>query len=119
MSLILSFNQALSVWILDVLCLMYYLTYELFSVITFEEKQMPVQFNLGLDGLEEQRVVYVNPTLTPHSPPKLLISSLVGDEYFQETLNLKIESFFLNKIITCIFEILRSSYFPLLGLDML
>lgn len=45
---------------------MYYLTYELFSVITFEEKQMPIQFSLGLDGLE-QRVVYVNPTLSPHS----------------------------------------------------
>ena len=78
---------------MDVLCLMYYLTYELFSVITFEEKQMPIQFLLFGVGLE-QRVVYVNPTLSPHSPPKFLISSLVGDEYFQEALNLKIESFF-------------------------
>ena len=37
-----------------------------------------------IDGLE-QRVVYVNPTLTHHSPPKFPIPSLVGDEYFQET----------------------------------
>jgi len=82
---------------------MYYLTYELFSVITFEEKQMPVQFSLGLDGLEEQRVVYLKPNQTPHSPPKFSIPSLVGDEYFHETLNLKKIKFLL-----CFFYLTRS-----------